>query len=194
MRRSAWSSLVAVVIAGAVALSACGSGSSAPTTSTTDPGGGGSHAKASFAAYSACLKAHGVKLPTFNGGPPNGSFPPSGSFPTSGSTPPGGGGRGRFNSPAFRKAAAACASLRPTGSGNRPGGRNFSSAAFAAYRNCLKLHGVTLPTRPTSSNSTPPTTFNSTSPKVKKALAACAGLRPKFTPRSSGSTTTTTLS
>ncbi len=75
MRRSAWSSLVAVVIAGAVALSACGSGSSAPTTSTTDPGGGGSHAKASFAAYSACLKAHGVKLPTFNGGPPNGSFP-----------------------------------------------------------------------------------------------------------------------
>jgi len=182
--RQALFSFLAIAI-GAAVLCACGSGASAVTTTTTAVGGGTGSTKASLAAYSACLQEHGVKLPNFGGGPPSGSLPTNGSFPS------GGGGREQFNSPAFKKAAAACASLRPKSFGNR-GGRGFSNAAFAAYRNCLKIHGVTLPSRPTSSsNSTPSTTLNTKSPKVKAALAACASLLPKRTPQSGATTTTT---
>jgi hypothetical protein len=180
---------VALLIAGSVALTACGGGSSTATSTTTTAGSGAGQAKASLAAYTSCLAKHGVKLPNFGG--------TRGTFPTGGSFPPTGGGRSQFNSPAFRKASSACASLRPKGGfGNRPGGGGggggFSSAALAAYRNCLKIHGVTLPSRSSSTSSTPPATLNTKSPAVKKALDACASLRPKFTPRSSGSTTTTT--
>jgi hypothetical protein len=174
-----------------VILAACGSSSAAgsSTSSTTSKSSG----TASTAAYTNCLKQHGVTLPNFgNGsGPPGGSGGsiPSGtppSFGSGGSAPAG----GNFaNNPKFQKAAAACKSLRPSGGFGGPGGSGgFNSSAFAAYRNCLKLHGVTLPTGGPqgSARSTAPTTLSQSSPTVKAALAACAALQPS----ASGTTTT----
>jgi hypothetical protein len=176
---------VTLLLVGVVplALAACGSTSAnGSATTTTKPTG-----TASEAAYTACLKQHGVTLPNFtHGSTPGGTRPTftpgSGSFP--------GAGAGGFrNNPAFTKAAAACKSLRPSGGfGGFGGGGSggFNSAAFAAYRNCLKLHGVTLPTTfgRGSAGSTPTTTIPSAA--YQAAMAACAALRP--TP----STTTTT--
>ena len=100
----------------------------------------------------------------------------------------GGGFRGSANNPKFAAAEKACAGLRPKGGfGGGFGGRGgVSSTAFAAYRNCLKLHGVTLPTRGTSSNS-PPSTADTSSAAYQAAAAACASLRP--TPPSTPSST-----
>jgi hypothetical protein len=165
-----------------LALSACGSSpaASGSSTSTTKPSG-----TASEAAYTACLKQHGVTLPNFT----HGSFPSGGTRPTftpgSGTRPSGFGG-GFASNPKFEKAATACQKLRPKGGFGRFGGAGgFNSAAFAAYRNCLKLHGVTLPTGGAPGAGSIPTT-TTPSASYQAAIAACAALRP--TP----STTTTT--
>ncbi len=173
--RSVWRvsfPLLAIALVGSVALSACGGGSSSAASSTTSSTSAATSAssssKASSAAFAACMQKHGVKFSGFGTGATGGSFPTGGSSPTGGS----------FNSPAFQKASAACASLRPKGFGTRTGG--FSSAASAAYRNCLKLHGVTLPSGSSgAANSTTSTTLNTKNASVQKALAACASLRPK---------------
>ena len=193
-RRRGRSRLVLVLMGGVpLLLAACGTSSaSGSSSSTTKPG-----ATASRTAYTACLKQHGVTLPNFAGG--RGAAAGSGSTTpsfTPGSFPSGTGGfaGGFANNPKYQKATAACKSVRPSGGfgGGRFGGTGgVNSAAFAAYRNCLKLHGVTLPTggAPRSgAGSTPPTTFDQSSPTVQAALAACAALRPS-TP---SSTTTTT--
>ncbi|HXQ59142.1 MAG TPA: hypothetical protein VN799_03560 [Acidimicrobiales bacterium] len=173
----------------ALLLAACGnsSASGSSSSSTTKPA-----TTASRAAYTACLKQHGVTLPNL-AGRPGGSGATTPSF-TPGSFPSGTGGFGGLaNNPKFQQAAAACKSLRPSGGfgGGRFGGAGgFNSTAFAAYRNCLKLHGVTLPTggaRVSGAGSTPPTTFDQSSPTVQAALAACAALRP-----APSATTTTT--
>ena len=187
--RSRGKSVIGIVTLVGVAplvLAACGSSSAAPSTTS-----GSGASKASATAYTACLKQHGVTLPSFPGGsggpPPGGGTPPSFG---SGGTGPGGGGFG--NNPKFQEAAAACKSLRPSGGfGGFGGSGGLNSTAFAAYRNCLKLHGVTLPTGGASTGgagSTPPSTIDQSSPTVKAALAACASLRPS----ASSSTTTTT--
>jgi len=166
-------------------LAACGSSASGSGTTTTKPSG-----TASLTAYTNCLKQHGVTLPNFT----HGSIPTGGTRPTftpgSGSRPSGFGSGGFSSNPKFEKAAAACKSLRPSGGSGgfgRGGSSGFNSAAFAAYRNCLKLHGVTLPTGgppKSGTGSTPSTTTPSAS--YQAAIAACAALRPSPT------TTTTT--
>jgi hypothetical protein len=174
-----------------VILAACGSSpvAGSSTSSTTSKSSG----TASTAAYTNCLKQHGVTLPNFgNGsGPPGegGGSIPSGTPPSFGSGGSAPGGGSFANNPKFKKAAAACKSLQPSGGFGGPGGSGgFNSSAFAAYRNCLKLHGVTLPAGGAqgSASSTPPTTLDQSSPTVKAAFAACAALQP------SASTTTTT--
>jgi hypothetical protein len=162
-------------------LAACSSGSanaaSSKSTSTTTKGA------ASFTAYENCLKSHGVNF-TGGGGFPGGGGG-TGGPPSSSSTRPTIPASERA---AFTKAESACASLRP----KFGGGGGGSTAAFDAYRNCLKLHGVTLPTGrgaggfPGSGTSTPTTT----TPKEKAAETACASLRPKG--GFPGRTTTTT--
>jgi hypothetical protein len=201
--------LGALLVAGAVGLAACGGSggsagttatgtipSSTPTSTTGAPGGANS---AVFAKYTACLKQHGVTLPTRRGGGGGfGGAPPTGTNGTS-TTPrqrPGG-----FNTTKFRAAQTACSKLLPAGvsgfgrggqGGGFGGGGATNSAAFAAYRNCLTLHGVKLAAgafgRPTAGGKAP-------SAKTTKALAACASLRPKFNrrpPTSTAPPTTTT--
>ena len=180
-----------MLLLGVVPLIVAACGSASGTTAGKSGTDSNKSSKASQAAYTACLKQHGVNLPNFSGGsggpPANGETPPSFG---SGASGPGAGGLG--NSPKFQKAATACKSLRPSGGfGGLGGSGGVNSTAFAAYRNCLKLHGVTLPTGGASKSgagSTPPTTIDQSSPTVKSALAACASLQPS----ASSSTTTTT--
>lgn len=205
MRSLQRGAVAALLVTTACAVAACGGGgSSAATTSasttantTTSAAGAARGANgAAFAKYTSCLKQHGVTLPSFGQGrPPGGGgqgTAPTGTAPN----PPTGtnrrrGGFGQFNTPAFQKAAAACASLRPKftggfggGFGGRGGGQN--SAAFAAYRNCLTLHGVKTAGgfgfgRPGGAAPTA---------KEKAALSACASLRPARQGRPTGTTAT----
>jgi hypothetical protein len=182
-RRLRAAAMISILGSLGLLLAACSSGSAnaagSKSTTTTTKGS----ANASFTAYANCLKSHGV---TFTGGFGGFGGGGSGGPPSSGSTT-------RPTIPASEQAAfSACASLRPKFNGG--GGGN--STAFDAYRNCLKLHGVTLPTGrgaggfPGSGTSTSTTS----SPKVKAAMAACASLRPKggFGGGFPRSTTTTT--
>lgn len=196
MRSLQRGALGALVVTTALAAAACGGGSSsgaaattgttAGTTTTTSAAGAaaGGRNSAAFAKYTACLKQNGVTLPNFGGrrspgggqgDAPTGTTPapPTGTTAAGGQRP-----RGAFNSAAFRKASAACASLRPPGAGGFRGGFGGGqpSAAFAAYRNCLKLHGVT--TVGGFGGGGKGAGGAAATAKEQKALAACAGLRP----------------
>jgi hypothetical protein len=183
--------LGALLLTTALAAAACGGSSgsasttTAATTSTTTTAAataGAAATSAAMAKYSACLKQNGVTLPTGGGAPPGGAggAPPTG---TTGARPT----RPKGGNAAFAKAQAACAKLRPAGLraggfGGRGGGGG-NTAAFAAYRNCLTLHGVKASAlqrggaKPTAA--------------VTKAMTACAGLRPKVGAPTAGATTTT---
>jgi hypothetical protein len=164
----------ALLVLGASSLAACGgssgAGSSADTSastaaaSTTSAGAGTNGPNsAAFTKYAACLKKNGVDIPAGgpSGAPGAGNGPPSTDGGGNGGAPPGQGAGGAK----FQKAQAACASLRPAGAGGGfPGGQG--GAATAAFRNCLKLNGVTASTTRTSA-------------KFKHATAACASLLPK---------------
>lgn len=167
-RRARFGAIVSLFGSLGVLLAACSSGSANASGSSTSTTSGGSTA-ASFTAYENCLKSHGVNF-SGSGFRLGGGFgAPSGSSTTRPTFTP-------AEKTELQKASAASASLRP--SFNRGGA---TGSAFAAYRNCLKLHGVTLPTgrgfggfgAGGSSTST------TTNPKLKAAMAACAPLRPK---------------
>lgn len=191
-RRSA--AAAAVLVTGALALAACGGSSSkasdasntsaATTPATTTTSGSATN---SFAAYATCLRQNGVTLPNFGNRRPggNGGAPPTNGTPPAGANRPGANGGGFFRQglsaaqrAKFQTAQTACAKLRPAGRGGfgfgRGGGGNFNSPAFAAYRNCLTLHGVKF-TRPQGGGGGRPP---ATTAKMRAALTACAALRP----------------
>jgi hypothetical protein len=144
------------------------------TTTTTEAG----------AAYTACLKDHGVDLPdrprnidgTGNtggtGGPPSSRPPgsrPSTSFPPgsrpSTSLPPG------VDQAKVAAARLACESLQPANRGaNGPQGQ-----AFQAYASCMKDHGVTVAGGGPGGGPGGP---DREDPAFKAADAICAPLRP----------------
>ena len=173
-----------------VGAAACGGSTpvatkSTPTTTTT--------AKATpsgFAAYRACLTAHGIPAGAFGAGRARGSgssaTPGSGTFPST--TLPAG-----VTQQQYQGALVACRSERPTG---RLG---LGGAAFKAYTNCLQLHGAALPRRAglsttsttgASSSTTPSTTLARSGPALQAAEQACVSLRPAF--GGPGATTSTT--
>lgn len=186
---------VTAALAGAMALTACGGGGSSASgasSTTTAPSG-----SASLASYVQCLELHGVPssvASTFGqrrglggGGAPgsgSGESVPPASPPQSFARP---------TAPSqYQAAIQACRSLRPSFGGGTGGGIN--SAAFAAYRNCLQLHGVTLPTPSTgggqASATGPGGLFSQlqNDPNFRTAQQACAALAPT---RGTGSSTTT---
>jgi hypothetical protein len=128
----------------------------------------------SFSAFQSCLSKHGLKLPARggSGGPPSGF---------SGGTPPSFGGSGGFAGNSKAQAALkACARLQPKG--GFPGGAGGSSSTtLAAYRNCMKLHGVTVPSVTPGSSASPPSTVDTSSPTYQAAQAACKALLPTGT-------------
>jgi hypothetical protein len=192
---------VPAIALAAASLAACGGGSSggasAAAASTTSSGPATSGGASGFQAYLACLKSHGVAVPT---GRPAGGFGggarPSGAPRGNG----GGGGFGALTSTTGPNAAAvkACASLRPTG-GFGGGGVGNSAALqsqLTAYRSCLSDHGVTLPTQAARPTGQPAAgaagapggrrgfgglgALNTADPKTAAAVKACAALRPSF--------------
>jgi hypothetical protein len=159
-------------VAGSAA--ACAGGGSTPAATQPSSGPG-----AAFQAYMACLRDHGVNMPSRG---PRPTVRPS-DFPTVRPTarpsvrPSGRGGFGFGDQPppgvdadTWNKAQQACASLRPSFG---PGGRR-DNGANAAYRNCLADHGVTMQGRPDE--------LNSADPKTAAALKACEALRPSARP------------
>ena len=190
-RTGALALLAGAVVAALGALAGCGGGGS----SSAAPGASPSGVQAELAAYVSCLNQNGVTITLPSGGAdgfggsgrpsgrPTGEFPsgrptarPSGSgFPggNGGAGFPGGNGGGGFlqkpdsvDQDTWDKAVAACSALRPSfgGRGGQGGGDN---GAQAAYRNCLRDHGVTDVASPSAA-----------------AEAACAVLKPTTTPSS----------
>jgi hypothetical protein len=170
--------VMAAIVVIALAASGCSGGSgksvavSATTSTTATPAGarGGQ-------AFVQCMKSHGVTITNargFRGGSTSTTLPAG------------------VTSAQFQQAMQACRSLLPTGGG---GGNFLNNPAFAAYRNCLQLHGVTLPQPGSSTSSSVPGAggglggLDRTNPTVAAALQACAALRPAGGP--GGSTTTT---
>lgn len=134
-------------------------------------------APANFEQYLACLRQHGVNVPSASARPSSSGSRrprPSGSF----SRPPGG-FRGGFGGgflgsatadPSVQAAMQACASLRPSG-GFGPGGqRTISATTFAAFKSCMGDNGVTI------SQSDPQTALrllNRDDAKTAAALKTC---------------------
>ena len=169
----------------ALCVAACGSSSSAPTatraasTSTTATG----TTPARNAAFTTCLKQHGVTLPARRGGfrgGHGGFFGGGGGAPGTGTGttpqgtgtalppgqgPPNGGGffRGGGRNPKFAKAFQACSKDLPAGfrgrfgpgAGRRGFGRaHFQTTTLNKFVACVKQHGYTLP-KPNTSGSGP---------------------------------------
>jgi hypothetical protein len=171
----------------ALLATACGGGStktsSSASSSTTAPSGStGSTAAASRAKFTQCLESHGVPASVASAGfgrrGPGGS---TSSTTTGGSSSTGGTPAARSGLlTQYQSAFNACRSDLPSGLGR---GGNLNSATFAAYRNCLEIHGVTVPT------TTPGSTGSgggfgggfggaSQSPAFQAAQKACASLLP----------------
>ncbi len=151
-----------IALVATLGLAACGGGGSAKasasgtTPSTTTAGGGGLQ----NAAFTTCLKQHGVTLPAgFGGGRRRGGSGAPGGAPGGAGGPGrlgGSGGRGGFFggggaglSTAQQAAFSACRSKLPNG-GQFGGGRGFAGGASAtqlkAYLSCLSDNGVKVPT------------------------------------------------
>ncbi len=177
--------VLAAVLACAL-LAACGSSNSSSTTSSTAAGGtsttasrSGAGSTASRTAFRACLKAHGVTLPTRrpgSGGPPAGGAP--GFFGGGGggsgtSTGPAGGGLAARN-PKMAAAIKACGGSRFFRGGT--GRFRLNRTAITKYVTCVRQHGYNLPS-PNFSGKGPIFPANiRTNPKFVSASKACASL------------------
>ncbi len=183
------------LLAVALLATACGGGTKTATSaSTTTTPTGSSTRSAALARYTSCLESHGVPSSVasstfgFGRGRPTSSTTTGG---TSVSTP-------RPSIPSqYQAAFTTCRSTLPTGGF---GGRgNFNSAQLQAYRNCLTIHGVTVPTTTPGSQGSGGGGFGgggfggggfgaaSSSPAFQAAQKACASLLPARS--TTGSTT-----
>jgi hypothetical protein len=130
--------------------------------------------------FESCLKKHGVKISLPGSGGPSGGAP-SGTFPSGGGAP--GGFQGGKK---FQKAIKACSRLLPAGSqfGGGSGSPPTGSTAFAAFRNCMTLHHVTLAKGSYGAKSSSSAVTSTSSSKYKTAYSACSSLLPKSPPTS----------
>jgi hypothetical protein len=181
---------VAIVALGLLAAACGGAASSSSSTTTTTKStttptsSSSSSGTASETAFRSCLEKNGV-TPTSGG--------------SAGAPTPGAGAAS--GNPNFQQALQACASLRPKGAGSGFGGNGgANSTAVAAYRNCLTLHGVSLPSKGSTSTTTTiagatattlPSVSDTSNPTVEAALSACASLKPTTTSGKSPSSSTT---
>ncbi len=163
-----------------LALAGCGSSGGSTSSSTTTTSGFASKGGTPFASKNpklvACLKEHGVELPSpgASGGPP-----------ASPGAPPnfGGGAPGGKPNAKMREAFEKCGMNKfPAGQGRPPGPPNANSATFrkslTEYVACVRKNGYDLPEPNLSGKGT---VFNSSKvnqedPKFKAASAKCANL------------------
>jgi hypothetical protein len=183
LRLGALFGLCALSLVSTLALTTSTSGTSGAATLRTAAKQSAKHKPSSaksFSAFQKCLSKHGLKLPArggSSGGPPAGF---------SGGTPPSSGASGFGGNSKAQAALKQCAGLQPKG--GFPGGAGGSSStAFASYRNCMKLHGVTVPSVTPGSSTSTPSTVDTSSPTYQAAQAACKALLPTGTGTTSGS-------
>jgi len=181
----------------AAATSAAGATS---VTLSASPGAGRANG---FTAYLACLRQHGVTIPTR----PPGAARPSGAPRSRGAGGFGFGGAFATSGPAAA-AAKACVALRPAGGFGAGLSNNAQlQSELTAYRGCLSDHGVVLPTPAAPGSGAPPAgasggpgrrggfgglgALNTADPKTAAAVKACAPLRPTFGGRGGAAPTPT---
>jgi hypothetical protein len=210
--KRARSSAIAIAVASvsAVAVAACGS--SAMTGSNTSASSAAATASTSRTKLAACLKQHGVTLPSrpAGGRRPPGGTPPGGGYSGGGTPPaggyggggglPGGGGTGGAGGPGmangaqsskFRAAFKACGANFGGGQfshGGGTGGAKPSAAALAKFTACVDAHGYKLPKANTSGNGPIFPKSIESNQKFEAAAKACqSDLRPSGRPSSGGS-------
>ena len=163
-----------------LALSGCGGsgGSTSSSSATTSgfAGGGGTPFGGKNPKFVACLKEHGVELPSpgASGGPPGRSGAP----PNFAGGAPGGKPNAKM-----REAFEKCGMNKfPAGQGRPPGPPNANSATFrkslTEYVACVRKNGYDLP-EPNLSGRGPvfsSSKVNQEDPKFKAASAKCANL------------------
>ena len=139
--------LTTVALGGLVA--GCGSSSSntsSPTSSSTSSSGSaGTASRTNRTALAACLRKHGVTLPSgggADGAPPSGAPGAGSGSPPAGRPPAGGFPGGGANSSKFQAALKACGANFPAG--RRPGG-GISRQVIQNYATCVRQHGYNLP-------------------------------------------------
>lgn len=194
--------LVVAAAAVAVAVAACGSASSTTTTksaSASDSSSTTKTASGSRATLVACLKQHGVTLPSRRAG---GGAPPGG--PGGGGPPAGGGGffgggggtgsgsrRGFFrDNPKFAAAFKACGGSAAFGRGAR-GRFRISHTAIDNYVACIRQHGY--PQMPNANFSGKGPVFPAsirTNKKFQSASRSCQHLLVPARPSGVGGTNT----
>ncbi|HWD64742.1 MAG TPA: hypothetical protein VG405_06170 [Solirubrobacteraceae bacterium] len=194
--------LLILVVAGSLAIAACGSSSGGGTKTSTTASASSNRAK-----LAACLKQHGVTLPTRRPGAAGGGggyfggssgTTGSGAPPTGGAgAPPAGGfggsagsGAGPYrNSSKFRTAFKACGgSFGQFRSGAGRARGRFSAAVLDKFVTCVRKHGYDLPKPNTSgSGAIFPRSIESNK-KFQAAAKSCTSvLRPSTPPGTTSS-------
>jgi len=188
-----------VALAFGCVIAACGSASSSSSTSSASgtttttaaasSGAGGANS-ARRSALVACLKQHGVRLPSRPAGAPPGGGTGTGTTGT-GSTPRRGffGGGGAFaNNPKMQEAFKACGANFGFRGGNFAG--RLSHTTITKYVTCVRQHGYDLPD-PNFSGKGPIFQSNiRTNPKFMSASKACQSILVPARPPSGGTNTT----
>jgi hypothetical protein len=189
-------------------IAACGSASSSSSTTSSSASSGSSGTTTTTAAtgsarrtaLAACLKRHGVTLPSRPAGAPSGGAPGGapGSGTGTGTTGSGttprrgffGGGGGFANNPKLQAAFKACgANFGFRGGGNFAG--RLSHTAVTKYVTCVRQHGYNLP-NPNFSGKGPIFPANiRTNQKFIAASKPCQSLLIPPRPSGSGGTSTT---
>ncbi len=183
---------ILLAVAGSLIIAACGSSSSTGSTHTSTT----ASTSRSRTKLAACLKQHGVTLPSrpgaghggfFGGGaPPPGAAGAGSSTTPSGTRPPGAGGFS--HNPKLQAAFKACGGTRGSFGAGRFRRPHFSAATLTAFATCVRKHGYNLP-KPNTSGSAAifPRSIQS-NPKFIKASRSCASiLRPTSTTTSTSS-------
>jgi hypothetical protein len=186
----------------ALCVAACGSSSSTGSSSSSSSSasaaaGGAGGSTATRTKLIACLKSHGVTLPTRPagaggagargsgaGGAGGAGAPPSGSGtrPRGGGFFGGGGAAGRFaNNPKLQAAFKACGGTRGFAPGRRFG---FNHAAVTKFVACVKQHGYDLPAPNFSGKGS---VFPASIQKNKKFQAASKACAADLRPTGAGS-------
>jgi hypothetical protein len=196
-RARSWATAIAVALIAAIAVAACGSSST--TGSKTSSSGAAASASTSRTKLAACLKQHGITLPSR----PAGAKPPSGGYGGAGGSGHAGGG-GFFGgggaggpgaaqggqSSKFRAAFKACGADFGGGRFGRGGGGGFkpTAAALSKFTACVDEHGYKLPKANTSGNGPIFPKSIESNKKFEAAAKACqSDLRPSGRAPGSGS-------
>jgi len=187
-----WMTIALVALVASLCLAACGSSSSASSSSTTTTASTSS-ARSKLAA---CLKAHGVTLPSRPGGFHGGG---TGTTPNGGGFFGGGGGAGgaggSFRNSKFATAFKDCgADFGFRGGAGGHFGAHFSTATLDSFVACVKKNGYTLPA-PNTSGKGPifPASIEKNA-KFQAAAKSCESILRSAFRRPGGPSTSTTAS